>query len=161
MIMVVAIFYIMKTNPTPHTPIIHEHKIVQNIIQPPKRVFVEREVCKDIRWCELVKGGKCPDCVMDFVWVQEYNSNNLRLLLVRLSQVWEFKQSKKLKFKYLILWSINGIWGFNVRWEFKSLTTTTQRTPKFSKSLKSFEYIYKIHPLILIRYELFLKLVSF
>ena len=24
-----------KTNPTPPTPIIHEHKIVQNIIQPP------------------------------------------------------------------------------------------------------------------------------
>jgi len=68
MIMFVAIFYIVKTNPTTHTPIIHEHKIVQNIIQPPKRVFVEREVCKDIRGCEIVKGGKRPDCVMDFVW---------------------------------------------------------------------------------------------
>ena len=32
-----------KTNPTPPTPIIHEHKIVQNIIQPPNRVLVERD----------------------------------------------------------------------------------------------------------------------
>ena len=43
-------------------------KIVQNIIQPTKRVLVEREVCKDVRGCELLKGGNCPDCVMDFVW---------------------------------------------------------------------------------------------
>ena len=43
MIMVVAIFYIVKTNTTPHTPIFHEHKIVQNIIQPPNRVPVERD----------------------------------------------------------------------------------------------------------------------
>ena len=35
MIMVVAIVYFIKSNPTPPTPIIHEHKIVQNIIQPP------------------------------------------------------------------------------------------------------------------------------
>jgi len=68
MIMVVAIFYIMKTNPTQHTQIIHEHKIVQNIIQPIKRVLVEREVCMDVRGCELLKGGECPNCVMDFVW---------------------------------------------------------------------------------------------
>ena len=68
LIMVAAIFYIVKTNPTPHIPIIHEHNIVQNIILPPKRVFVEREVCKDIRGCEIVKGGKCPECVVDFVW---------------------------------------------------------------------------------------------
>ena len=68
MFMIVAIFYIEKTNPTPYTPIIHKHKIVQNIIQPPKRILVEREVCKDVRGCELLKGGECPDCVMDFVW---------------------------------------------------------------------------------------------
>ena len=46
-------------------------KIVQNIIQPPKRVLVEREVCKDVRGCELLKGGECPDCVIEsvFEWV--------------------------------------------------------------------------------------------
>ena len=68
LLMIVGIFWIIKTNPTPPTPIIHEHKIVQNIIQPTKRVLVEREVCKDVRGCELLKGGHCPDCVVDFVW---------------------------------------------------------------------------------------------
>ena len=68
LLMIVGIVYITKTNPTPPTPIIHEHKVVQNINQPLKRVFVEREVCKDVRGCELLKGGHCPDCVMDFVW---------------------------------------------------------------------------------------------
>ena len=68
MIMVVVIFYSMKTNPTPYTPIIHEHKIVQNMIQPPKRVLVEREVCKDVRGCELLKGGECPDCVLERIY---------------------------------------------------------------------------------------------
>ena len=68
LLMIVGIFYVIKSHPTPPTPIIHEHKIVQNIIQPPKRVLVEREVCKDVRGCELLKGGECPDCVMDFVW---------------------------------------------------------------------------------------------
>ena len=68
LLLIVAIVYITKTNPTPPTPIIHEHKIVQNIIQPPKRVLVEREVCKDVRGCELLKGGECPDCVLEKIY---------------------------------------------------------------------------------------------
>ena len=69
LLMIVAIVYITtKTNPTPPTPIIHEHKIVQNIIQPPKRVLVEREVCKDVRGCELLKGDECPDCVLEKIY---------------------------------------------------------------------------------------------
>jgi len=68
LLLIVAIVYITKTNPTPPTPIIHEHKIVQNIIQPLKRVFVEREVCKDVRGCELLKGGECPDCVLEKIY---------------------------------------------------------------------------------------------
>ena len=68
LLLIVGIVWIIKTNPTLPTPIIHEHKIVQNIIQPPKRILVEREVCKDVRGCELLKGGHCPDCVVDFVW---------------------------------------------------------------------------------------------
>ena len=68
LLLIVAIVYITKTNPIPPTPIIHEHKIVQNIIQPTKRVLVEREVCKDVRGCELLKGGHCPDCVIENVW---------------------------------------------------------------------------------------------
>ncbi len=68
LLMIVAIFYVIKSNPTPPTPIIHEHKIVQNIIQPHKRVLVEREVCKDVRGCELLKGGECPDCVLEKIY---------------------------------------------------------------------------------------------
>ena len=68
LLLIVAIVYITKTNPTPPTPIIYEHKIVQNIIQPPKRVLVEREVCKDVRGCELLKGGECPDCVLEKIY---------------------------------------------------------------------------------------------
>ena len=68
LLLILGIVYITKTNPTPPTPIIHEHKIVQNIIQPLKRVLVEREVCKDVRGCAILKSGECPDCVMDFVW---------------------------------------------------------------------------------------------
>ena len=68
LLLIVGIVYITKTNPTPPTPIIHEHKIVQNIIQPTKRVLVEREVCKDPRGCELLNGGHCPDCVIESVW---------------------------------------------------------------------------------------------
>ena len=68
LLLIVAIVCITKTNPTPPAPIIHEHKIVQNIIQPLKRVLVEREVCKDVRGCELLKGGNCPDCVIESVW---------------------------------------------------------------------------------------------
>ena len=68
--MIVGIFWIVKTNPTPPTPIIHEHKIVQNIIQPPKKVLVEREVCKDIRGCEMIN-GTCPTCVVEKVWELE------------------------------------------------------------------------------------------
>ena len=68
LLMIVGIFWIIKTNPTLPTPIIHEHKIVQIIIQPLERVLVEREVCKDVRGCELLKGGKCPDCVIESFW---------------------------------------------------------------------------------------------
>ena len=68
LLLIVAIVYITKTNPTPPTPIIHEHKIVQNIIQPTKRVLVEREVCKDVRGCELLKGGEYPDCVLEKIY---------------------------------------------------------------------------------------------
>ena len=54
MIMVVAIVYFIKSNPT---PIINHHYSTVEVIEPPKRVLVEREVCKDIRGCVLLKGG--------------------------------------------------------------------------------------------------------
>ena len=62
LLMIVGIFWIIKTNPTLPTPIIHEHKIVQNIIQPTKRVLVEREVCKRVDGCPIVN-NVCVDCI--------------------------------------------------------------------------------------------------
>ena len=68
MLMVVAIVYLIKTNPSLPTPIIKQYHSTVQVVQSPKRILVEREVCKDVRGCELLKGGHCPDCVMDFVW---------------------------------------------------------------------------------------------
>ena len=62
LLLIVGIVYITKTNPTPPTPIIHEHKIVQNIIQPTKRVLVERDVCNRIDGCPIVN-NVCVDCI--------------------------------------------------------------------------------------------------
>ena len=45
----------------------HSHNTVQ-VVEPPKRVLVEREVCKDVRGCELLQGGECPTCNTDYVW---------------------------------------------------------------------------------------------
>ena len=65
MIMVVAIVYFIKSKPIIKQ--YHSHNTVQ-VIEPPKRVLVEREVCKDIRGCVLLKGGECPTCVIESVW---------------------------------------------------------------------------------------------
>jgi hypothetical protein len=62
LLLIVGIVWIIKTNPTPPTPIIHEHKIVQNIIQPTKRVLVEREVCNRVDGCPIVN-NVCVDCI--------------------------------------------------------------------------------------------------
>ena len=67
LLMIVAIFYVIKSNPTPPTPIIHEHKIVQNIIQPSNRVLVERKICTRIDGCPE-KNGTCPTCSVEKVW---------------------------------------------------------------------------------------------
>lgn len=51
-------------------PIIQEHHYhtIKQVFTPPQRVLVQREVCKDIRGCELLKGGACPACVLEDVW---------------------------------------------------------------------------------------------
>ena len=67
MIMVVAIFYVLKINPTPPTPIIKQYHSTVNVIEPEKRVLVEREVCKSIKGCKEVNGS-CPTCVIEKVW---------------------------------------------------------------------------------------------
>ena len=65
LVLVFGIVYITKSNPT---PIINHHYSTVEVIEPPKRVLVEREVCKDIRGCVLLKGGECPTCVIESVW---------------------------------------------------------------------------------------------
>ena len=65
MLMIVAIVYFIKSNPT---PIINHHYSTVQVVEPPKRVLVEREICKDIRGCVLLKGGECPTCVIESVW---------------------------------------------------------------------------------------------
>jgi len=62
MIMVVAIFYTMKTNPTPHTPIIHQHYSTVKVVQPPKKVLIEEEICKRLDGCPVVN-NVCVDCL--------------------------------------------------------------------------------------------------
>ena len=69
LLMVVTIFYFIQSNHSNQPTIIkeyHTHNTVQ-VVEPPKRVIVEREVCNRISGCEVVN-GTCPTCVMDMVW---------------------------------------------------------------------------------------------
>ena len=69
LLLIVAIVYITKTNPTPPTPIINEYysTVTHQVNEHPKRVLVEREICKSIKGCEEVN-GTCPTCVVEKVW---------------------------------------------------------------------------------------------
>ena len=51
-------------------PIIQEQHYHTNtqVIAPPQRVMVQREVCKDVSGCVLLKGGECLTCVIEDVW---------------------------------------------------------------------------------------------
>ena len=64
MIMVVAIVYFIKSNPT---PIINHHYSTVEVIEPPKKVIMEEEICTRIDGCKVVS-GTCPTCVIDKVW---------------------------------------------------------------------------------------------
>ena len=66
MLMIVAIVYFIKSNPT---PIINHHYSTVEVIEPPKRVLVEveREVCNRISGCQVVN-GTCPTCLVEKVW---------------------------------------------------------------------------------------------
>ena len=61
------VVHITKSNEPPIIKQYHSHNTVQ-VIEPQKRVLVEREVCKDVRGCELLKGGECPDCVLEKIY---------------------------------------------------------------------------------------------
>ena len=62
LIMVVAIVHIIKTNPIPPTPIIHEHYSTVQVIEPPKRVLIEEEICTRLDGCPIVN-NVCVDCL--------------------------------------------------------------------------------------------------
>ncbi len=69
LLMIVAIFYVIKSNPTPPTPIINEYysTVTHQVVEPPKRVLVDSEVCTRIDGCKVVS-GTCPTCVIEKVW---------------------------------------------------------------------------------------------
>ena len=59
MIMVVAIVYFIKTNPT---PIINHHYSTVEVIEPPKKVIMEEEICTRIDGCRIID-NVCIDCI--------------------------------------------------------------------------------------------------
>ena len=62
LLMVVAIVHIIKTNPTPPTPIINEYYSTVQVIEPPKRVLIEKEICTRLDGCPIVN-NVCVDCL--------------------------------------------------------------------------------------------------
>ena len=61
-LMVVAIVYLIKSNPTPPTPIIHQHYSTDQVVEPPKRVLIEKEICTRLDGCPIVN-NVCVDCL--------------------------------------------------------------------------------------------------
>ena len=59
MIMVVAIVYFIKSNPT---PIINHHYSTIQVIEPPKKVIMEEEICTRIDGCRIID-NVCIDCI--------------------------------------------------------------------------------------------------
>ena len=62
LLMIVGIVYITKTNPTPPTPITHQHYSTVQVIEPPKRVLIEEEICTRLDGCPIVN-DVCIDCL--------------------------------------------------------------------------------------------------
>ena len=59
MLMVVAIVYFIKSNPT---PIINHHYSTIEVIEPPKKVILEEEICTRIDGCRIID-NVCIDCI--------------------------------------------------------------------------------------------------
>ena len=58
-LLVFGITYLAKTNPT---PIINHHYSTVQVIEPPKRVLIEKEICTRLDGCPIVN-GVCVDCL--------------------------------------------------------------------------------------------------
>jgi len=65
MLMVVAIVYLIKTNPSLPTPIIKQYHSTVQVVQSPKKVIVEEEICTRIDGCRIVD-NVCIDCELGF-----------------------------------------------------------------------------------------------
>ena len=74
MIMVVAIVYFIKTNPT---PIINHHYSTIEVIEPPKKVIVEEEICTRIDGCRIVD-NVCVDCITKIAQTTSTISSTLK-----------------------------------------------------------------------------------
>ena len=61
MLMMVAIVYFIQSNPTPIIKQYHTHNTVQ-VVEPPKKVFVEEEICTRIDGCRIID-NVCVDCI--------------------------------------------------------------------------------------------------
>ncbi|HIO83348.1 MAG TPA: hypothetical protein EYG61_04915 [Deltaproteobacteria bacterium] len=61
MIMVVAIVYFIQSNQPPIIKQYHTHNTVQ-VVEPPKKVFVEEEICTRIDGCRIID-NVCVDCI--------------------------------------------------------------------------------------------------
>ena len=61
-LMIVARYYVIKSNPTPPIPIIHQHYSTVKVVQPPKKVLIEEEICKRLDGCPIVN-NVCVDCL--------------------------------------------------------------------------------------------------
>ena len=64
-ILIIGIVHIQSNQPIIQEQ--HYHTNTQ-VIAPPQRVMVQREVCKDVSGCVLLQGGECPTCVVESVW---------------------------------------------------------------------------------------------
>ena len=62
LLMIVGIVWIIKTNPTLPTPIIHEHYSTVQVIEPLKRLLIEEEICTRLDGCPIVN-NVCVDCL--------------------------------------------------------------------------------------------------
>ena len=74
MIMVVAIVYFIKSNPT---PIINHHYSTIEVIEPPKKVIVEEEICTRIDGCRIVD-NVCVDCITKIAQTTSTISSTLK-----------------------------------------------------------------------------------
>ena len=62
LLMIVGIVWIIKTNPTLPTPIINKYYSTVQVIEPPKRVLIEEEICTRLDGCPIVN-NVCVDCI--------------------------------------------------------------------------------------------------